>query len=77
MRYAEEIGVDFQVQGTEIIKLGRYGVKLKFDTRHTPVEGVIAKFATYGNLVDVTISDPSLEDVIRKIYEKAEGLEIV
>ena len=43
---AEEIPVDFQLTGTEILKVG--------------------------NLVDVTISDPSLEEVIRVIYEEAE-----
>jgi ABC-2 type transport system ATP-binding protein len=70
VRYAEEVPADFQIAGTEILKVGRYGVKLRFDTRQTPVEAVIAHLAEAGNLVDVTISDPSLEQVIRTIYEK-------
>ena len=40
-------------------KVGRY------DTRQTPVQAV---FAQAGDLVDVTISDPTLEQVIRTIY---------
>ena len=75
VRYAEEIPSEFQLEGTEILKVGRYGVKLRFDTRQTPVEAVIARLAEAGNLVDVTISDPSLEEVIRVIYEEAEAAE--
>lgn len=71
VRYAEEVPADFQLAGSEILKVGRYGVKLRFDSRQTPVEKVIAGLAEYGNLVDVTISDPSLEEVIRTIYKEA------
>lgn len=73
VRYAEEIPTNFSMPGTEILKVGRYGVKLRFDTRRTPVESVIARLAEAGRLVDVTISDPSLEEVIRTIYQEAEA----
>jgi ABC-2 type transport system ATP-binding protein len=68
VRYAEELAPGFQVPGTENLKVGRYGAKLRFDSRRTPVARVIADLADHGNLVDVTISDPSLEEVIRAIY---------
>jgi len=71
VRYAAEVSPDFQIVGTEILKVGRYGVKLRFDSRQTPVEAVIARLAEAGQLVDVTIADPSLEEVIRAIYESA------
>jgi ABC-2 type transport system ATP-binding protein len=73
VRYAEEIAPDFQLAGVEILKVGHYGVKLRFDARQTPVEAVIARLAAVGSLVDITISDPSLEEVIRKIYAEAES----
>ena len=72
VRYGAEVPVDFQIEGTEILKVGRYGVKLRFDTRQTQVQAVIARLAEAGHLVDVTISDPSLEEVIRAIYEEAD-----
>lgn len=72
VRYAAEVPADFSLAGTEILKVGRYGVKLRFDSRQTPVEAVIARLAEAGRLVDVTISDPSLEEVIRAIYEAAD-----
>ena len=71
VRYAQPLPPAFAVSGTEMLKVGQYGVKLRFDTRHTPVESVITQLATAGELVDVTISDPSLEEVIRTIYEQA------
>lgn len=71
VRYAEEVKPDFSIEGTEIVKVGTYGVKLRFDTRQTPVEWVIERLAEGGNLVDITISDPTLEEVIRAIYKEA------
>lgn len=68
VRYASEVDREFHLPGTQTLKTGRYGVKLKFDTRETPVESVITRLAEAGNLVDVTISDPSLEEVISRIY---------
>ena len=72
VRYAEEISANFQIEGMETIKVAkeRYGAKLRFDTRQTPVAAIISRLAEAGNLVDVTISDPSLEEVIRTIYEE-------
>ncbi|MCB0098980.1 MAG: hypothetical protein KDE46_24770, partial [Caldilineaceae bacterium] len=60
------------VAGAEILKAGAYGAKLRFDTRTTPVESVVSRLAAAGSLVDVTISDPSLEEVIRVIYGQVE-----
>lgn len=71
VRYANEVSKDFQIPGTQTIKVGHYGVKLRFDTHQTAVEHVISQLAAAGTLVDVTISDPSLEEVIRRIYEEA------
>jgi ABC-2 type transport system ATP-binding protein len=73
VRYADEVSPAFQVNGAEILKTGRYGVKLRFDTRLTPVEGVIASLAEAGSMVDVTISDPTLEEVIRTIYNEQDS----
>lgn len=74
VRYAEQVPADFHIDGTETIKVAkeRYGVKLRFDTQLTAVGQVIAQLAEAGSLVDVTISDPSLEEVIRAIYQETE-----
>jgi ABC-2 type transport system ATP-binding protein len=69
VRYSQELPPDFTIPGVEMLKVGQFGAKLRFDTRQTPVEHVMAHLAQVGSLVDVTVSDPSLEEVIRTIYE--------
>lgn len=71
VRYAAELPKNFRLEGVEILKTGQYGAKLRFDTRQTQVESVMARLAEAGDLVDITISDPSLEEVIAKIYMEA------
>ncbi len=68
-RYAEELPPHFQIGGVEILNQERYRLQLRFNTTQTSVAGVLAQLATVAPLVDVTISDPSLEAVIRKIFE--------
>jgi len=70
VRYAEEIPADFTINGVEILKVGRYGVKLRFDTTKTPVDMVMSHLSEAGELVDITVADPPLEEVIAKIYEQ-------
>lgn len=72
VRFAEEVHPNFQLEGATTIKTGRYGVKLTFDTRLTPVDTVLAGLSAAGALVDITISDPPLEEVIARIYESSE-----
>ncbi len=71
VRYAEEVQPGFRIPGVETLKTGRYGVKLQFDTQQTPVDSVMAGLTQAGSVVDITISDPPLEEVIAKIYREA------
>jgi ABC-2 type transport system ATP-binding protein len=74
VRYAEQVSPDFHIEGTETLKVAkeRYGVKLRFDTHTTPTEAVLARVTGAGQVVDITISDPPLEEVIASIYQQAE-----
>jgi ABC-2 type transport system ATP-binding protein len=71
VRYAQEVSKDFAINGVDILKVGHYGVKLKFDTTQTPVDSVISHLSSAGDIMDITISDPPLEEVIAKIYQEA------
>jgi len=73
VRYSQPVDPSFQVAGTEMLKVSQYGVKLRFDARQTLVESVIACLAEAGSVVDITISDPSLEEVIREIFKAQEA----
>jgi len=68
VRYAQRVPPDFSIDGIEILKIGTYGVKLRFDAKLNPSDKVLSNLAEKGNLVDITISDPSLEEVIATIY---------
>src|SRR5688572_11961214 len=70
VRYAREVSRDFSINGVEILKVGHYGVKLKFDSTQTAVDSVLSRISEAGDIVDITISDPPLEEVIAKIYEQ-------
>jgi ABC-2 type transport system ATP-binding protein len=74
VRYAEQIPANFHIEGTETLKVAkeRYGAKLRFDTLTTPVEKVMAHLSAAGKLVDITVSDPPLEEVIAAIYKREE-----
>ena len=72
VRYAQEVPSDFQISGVEILKIGQYGVKLRFDTGQIPVDAILAHLAEKGSLVDINIADPALEKVIAAIYQQAE-----
>jgi len=69
VRYADELPANFSLDGADVLKVGHYGVKLRFDARKTAVDQVMAAISSRGQVVDITISDPPLEEVIAKIYE--------
>ena len=71
VRYAQQVSNDFHVAGTEMLKISKdsYAIKLRFDTLQTPVENVMAHLSAAGTLLDITVSDPPLEEIIAKIYQ--------
>jgi ABC-2 type transport system ATP-binding protein len=71
VRYADLVPPDFQIEGAETLKVGQYGAKLRFETRLTPVDAILARLTAHGSVVDITISDPPLEEVIARIYEQS------
>jgi ABC-2 type transport system ATP-binding protein len=73
VRYAEEVDPNFQIPGAQTLKTGHYGVKLQFDTQHTPVDRIMTGLTQKGGVVDITISDPPLEEVIAKIYQEEQA----
>ncbi|GAB4433397.1 MAG: ATP-binding cassette domain-containing protein [Anaerolineales bacterium] len=68
VRYADEVPKNFSLDGTDILKVGRHGVKLRFDTQTTPVDKVMTLLSARGQVMDINISDPPLEEIIAKIY---------
>lgn len=74
VRFAAEIEGDFHLSGVETLKVGRYGVKLRFDHHQTPVDHVLGQLSAWGQVVDITITDPPLEEVIAQLYLDQQGM---
>jgi ABC-2 type transport system ATP-binding protein len=70
VRFAEALGGEFVLPRVEVLKTGTYGVKLRFDTRATPVDEVIQRLMADRDVVDISVNDPPLEEVIARIYQE-------
>jgi len=57
------------MDGVEILKESDYGIKLEFDSGRIAVDEVIHRLMERYSIVDITISDPPMEEIIRSIYE--------
>ena len=68
VRFSTEGERHLPMPNVETIPVGRYGLELRFDPRAVDMEAVIAGLSQLGTLVDITIADPDLEEVIRTIY---------
>lgn len=69
VRFADALDAPFQLPGVQTLKQGTYGVKLAFNSQHVPVEQVIQQVIATKPCLDVTITDPPLEEIIREIYQ--------
>jgi ABC-2 type transport system ATP-binding protein len=56
---------------------GRYTAKLEVDTARTRIEAVVRAVLERNTVLDITISDPPLEEVIAALYESAGNRRLV
>ncbi len=70
-RYDGPLAPGFRVEGAEILRVSGCEVALRFDVRAISAGALLEQLAGAGNLVDVAISELSLEEVIRAIYQES------
>ncbi|HKF36202.1 MAG TPA: ATP-binding cassette domain-containing protein [Ktedonobacteraceae bacterium] len=58
-------------EGVQVLKAKDRGLKLAIDTSRTPLEPVIAAIMQHSHILDMTISDPPMEEIIATIYRQA------
>ena len=51
----------------------RYTAKLEVDTARTRIEAVVRAILERNTVLDITITDPPLEEVIASLYESADN----
>ena len=54
--------------GVRVLKAKGHGLKLEFDTARIPLEPVIAAIMQRCHILDMTIADPPMEEIIADIY---------
>ena len=54
--------------GVDLVKHKGYGVKLQVDIDKVSIEAVMAQILSRNNIVDITINEPPMEEIITKIY---------
>jgi len=72
VRFGQPIEDDFSLDNATILKRGKLGVKIELDTHIRPVDDLIAALMAYAPIVDLTVEDPPMEEIIAEIY-RAEG----
>lgn len=65
-------------EGVQVLKVKGHGLKLEIDTSRAPLEPIIAAIMQHCHILDMTIADPPMEEIIAKIYgEKGRNNRVV
>ena len=63
----------FDGPGVRLLKHKGYGVKLEVDTTVAPIEEVVGRLLARYSIVDITVDNPPMEEIIARIYEGGQG----
>ncbi|UQZ86537.1 Daunorubicin/doxorubicin resistance ATP-binding protein DrrA [Paenibacillus konkukensis] len=66
----QEEGPLFQFPGVEVLAQGRMEMLLSVDTAQASIEQVLAQIVSKYRVIDVTIEDPPMEEIITHIYAR-------
>ena len=65
----DEEKLDLKLPGINILENSNYHFVCEVDLKHSPIEHVIHEALKLTSLKDVTIEDPSMDEIIRMVYE--------
>ncbi|MDQ2714805.1 MAG: ATP-binding cassette domain-containing protein [Chloroflexota bacterium] len=68
---------DTDTRGVQVLKAQGHGLKLTVDTARSPLEPIIAAIMQHCHILDMTISDPPMEEIIVSIYGQKKDAENV
>lgn len=57
--------------GIKILRAQGHSLKLEIDTALSPLEPIIVAIMQHGHIVDMTIADPPMEEIIAMLYRQA------
>jgi ABC-2 type transport system ATP-binding protein len=76
VRFGQPIDNRFVLDHAAILKRSTWGAKIELDTRVRPVDDLIAALMAYAPIVDLTVEDPPMEEIIAEIYQAAEAVAV-
>lgn len=76
VRFGQPIPPDFSVRDATILKHGTWGAKIELDTHVRPVDNLIRALMDFAPVVDITVEDPPMEQIIREIYHASDAVEV-
>jgi ABC-2 type transport system ATP-binding protein len=76
VRFSQPVDADFALDHATILKRSTWGVKIELDTHVRRVDDLIAALMAYAPIVDLTVEDPPMEDIIAEIYQAAEAVAV-
>lgn len=68
----EEKSLPLKLPGVKILESSQHQVSYEVDLSIIPIERVIQEAFKVANIKDVTIEDPSMEEIIREVYGKSQ-----
>ncbi len=61
---------EFDMPGVEVLKHKDVGLKLRVDTSLTAIDSVLIELMKQTRILDITINDPPLDEIITAIYQQ-------
>ncbi len=68
VRFGQPVPDDFTLDQATILKRGTWGLKIELDTHLRPVDSLITALMAFAPVVDLTVEDPPMEEIIAEIY---------
>ena len=65
---------DLPTVGIQILKASGRSLKMEIDTALCPLEPIIAALMQHCHIIDMTVSDPPMEEIIAAIYREQAGM---
>lgn len=71
VKYDEK--VNLAIEGVELLKQKDYSAKVQMDTKDRCIHDVMQQLMNLGNVLDITVSDQPLEEIIAHIYKQPQA----
>jgi ABC-2 type transport system ATP-binding protein len=68
VKFSDKIS-SFKFRGCKVIEKQEYQLKLELDTAKSPVQDLINHLLKNYDVADITVADPPIEEIIKKIYK--------